>query len=177
MRIHSFRGLTGTAALLTLFLTAGCSYMGPSIRMYGTPRDIGSLVGDWSGEYVGDPDQGRRGSIFFRLAAEEGQAQGDVLMTRDGHPLRRDDGLPDQSAPHLVPHNEVLSISFVQVGDGLVDGVMDPYWDPDRETEARTSFRGRIRDGTIEGRFSTTYGNGASPTGGWWKVRRTPVRK
>ena len=160
---------------LTLLLAGSCASLAPPIRVQGSARDLERLSGQWRGEYVGDHDHRRRGTISFKLIAGEDYARGDVVMTPEGldQPYHRyqssDPGAPRTEPSHASP---VLTIRFVAIEDDEVHGVLDPYWDPDRLTEASATFHGRLRDNVIEGTFTTTYASGTAKTGGQWKVVR-----
>src|SRR5262245_55691648 len=98
-----FRTQLGIFAMVVL---CGCSYAAPPVRLSGVPRDFDRLAGEWVGEYIGDRDHRRQGSISFKLVAGEDHAHGDVLMTAAGfdhpyEPYRGDDFYP---RPHeLAP--------------------------------------------------------------------------
>ncbi len=134
-----------------------CTSLAPSIQMYGRLADLERLAGEWCGDYRGDRDHLRRGTITFKLVAGDHVARGGVLV------------MPDSVGE---PYHRVLPIRFVNTMDGAVNGVLDPYWDPDRETQAFATFRGEITDDMIEGTFSTRYANGAAEADGRWKITR-----
>lgn len=153
----------------------GCTFVAPAVPVQGTPAALELLSGEWWGEYVGDREHDRRGTIAFKLIAGEDHAHGDVLMVprdtvRPYEPYRDDESGRRTAEP--VSASRVLSIRFVAAGDGFVRGALDPYWDPDRRTEATATFRGRLRGDTIEGTFTTTYADGTPATGGRWTVAR-----
>jgi hypothetical protein len=169
----------GLLVLMPALLAAGCHYLGPPVRLYGTAADLEALVGEWSGEYVGTRQHGRNGSIFFTLAAGEENARGDVLMTPErSEPYRRYSGeQPFVQTGEPFPRDQVLTIRFVRANDGSITGRLEPYWDPDRRSEATSVFTGSLDGDRIEGTFTTTYASGAETTGGRWsvtRVRRTP---
>ena len=161
--------------IVWLAALAACSYGQPPIRVYGSPTDLERLAGQWSGEYRGDPDHPRRGSIAFTLKSGTHEAVGDVLMTPQGaSPYERyygDDegrrGTDARTAPV-----QVLGIRFVDVDGGRVSGRLDNFWDPDHRTSAYSIFTGRLADDVLEGRFTTIYSNGDQTSTGSWKVRR-----
>jgi len=168
----SFRVLLGAPMLAGLF---GCASLAPQFPVDGTRGDLERLSGDWQGEYVGDRDHGRHGSIAFRLIAGEEHAHGTVLMIPAGsdRPYQAYHGdefgrltqRPERSS-------RLLEIQFVNAAGGSVTGVLAPYWDPDHQTRASATFRGQLTDDTIEGSFTTTYANGSPLTRGRWSVRR-----
>lgn len=162
------------AAGVLLFLAAGCAYVAPTIQLQGTARDLERLSGEWLGEYVGDHDHRRRGSISFTLVAGDDFARGDVLMIPENldRPYRRYTD-PSVMRNEPMPQSSVLTIRFVIVDRDIVRGELDPYWDPDRSTGASASFVGRLTDDVIEGTFTTTYVSGLAQTGGRWKVVRS----
>jgi hypothetical protein len=165
--------LVGLAGVLAA--AVGCASAIPPVRMYGDERELGALVGRWSGDYVGDRIGTRRGSVFFELLRGEDHAHGDVTMIPEGgdQPYTR---YEPGTAPVGVEQQGVrfLSIRFIEVGDGIVSGTLDPYWDPDRRTQASSTFRGRVTDNVIEGTYVTTYRNGDPEVTGRWIVRRQP---
>jgi hypothetical protein len=163
------------AGMLALVLSWSCTYIAPPIRLQGSPRDLERLAGEWSGDYTGNHDHRRYGSITFKLVAGESQAHGDVLMIPEGlnRPYEPYDAGESQTQSHVASRSPTaLSIRFVNVSDGSVTGVLDPYWDPDRMTVATSTFRGQLTDNVIAGTFTTKYANGSAETGGQWKVTR-----
>ena len=167
------RLLLGVSAIA---LVSSCGFVAPRVELLGTPGGLARLSGEWWGEYTGDGDHARRGTIAFKLVAGEDHAHGDVVMSP------ADDDLPyrpyrdtDQhmSPQELARRSRVLEIRFVILSENLVSGVIEPYWDPDRHTQASTTFRGRLATDTIDGTFITRYASGSASTGGRWKVWRT----
>ena len=155
-------------------LTASCALAGPPVPVSGGTRDVSLLEGRWSGEYFGDADHLRHGTISFTLASSSRQARGRVLMHAEGLP-KPDGALGDtdpRQRPDSLPDTSVLTIRFVFVSDGVIAGELDPYWDPDRAARAVTAFRGSVDGGTISGTFQTRYANGSPTTAGQWRVRR-----
>jgi hypothetical protein len=140
----------------------------------GRAVDLKPLVGEWFGEYESTPPHPRRGTIAFTLAAGEGQAYGDVRMVPEGvlQPYERYRGEPVHSWVAPRSASESLAIQFVRAERDQVNGELEPYWDSDRDCQAFTSFRGRIKGRTIEGTFVTMYGRSAAETTGVWKVTR-----
>ena len=140
-------------------LVAGACALNPApVPVVGDSRDITSLTGEWLGEYRGQ-DNGRTGSILFRLAAGTDTAHGDVIMVP-----RASSGLaPDHPESHLVhAHTQVavsraLSIRFVDVTGRQITGVIDLYPSPDCECQLLTTFRGERRGNRIEGSFTTVH--------------------
>ena len=161
--------IVGIAAL------AACTYGQPPVRVYGSPMDLDRLTGQWSGEYRGDPDHLRSGSIAFTLKAGTHEAVGDVLMTPQGaSPYERYYG-DDESRRGVearVAPVQVLGIRFVDVDGREVSGRLDNFWDPDHRTSAHAIFSGRLGDDVLEGTFTTIYANGDRNSTGQWKVRR-----
>jgi len=166
------RTLLGVTAMV---LVSNCAFVAPRVEVLGTPRGLARLSGEWWGEYIGDRDHARHGSIAFKLVAGEDHAHGDVLMIPDGDSQpygRYQRNEPSTPLYEVAERSRVLEIQFVMVTQDTVSGVLGPYWDPDRQTEASAMFRGRLADGTIEGTFTTSYASGAARTGGRWKVWR-----
>jgi hypothetical protein len=144
-----------------------CVFHGPPVPVTGRPGDLEQLAGEWSGDYVGDHDHRRRGTIAFHLQAGATQAYGSVIMTPEG--LGR--------AYQRAESPRTLTIRFVHADGGTLVGALDAYWDPDRQSEATATFRGRLIDArTIEGTFTTRYATGAADTAGTWHVTRRPAR-
>jgi hypothetical protein len=164
-RSAMFKNIVVTVVVATM--AAGCGYVLPSIRLSGRSADLKPLVGEWSGEYESTPPHPRRGTIAFKLAAAEGQAYGDVRMVPEGvlQPYE-----PSWIAPRSA--SKSLAIQFVRADQDQVNGELEPYWDSDRDCQAFTSFRGRIKGRTIEGTFVTMYGRPLGETTGVWKVTR-----
>jgi hypothetical protein len=161
--------------ITAIVVVSNCAFVAPRVEVLGTPGGLARLSGEWWGEYIGDRDHARHGSIAFKLVAGEDHAHGDVLMIPEG--LGRPYGRNQWDEPGTPPHeleqrSRMLEIRFVMVTENTVNGVLGPYWDPDRQTEASATFRGRLADDTIEGTFTTSYASGAAKTGGRWKVWR-----
>jgi len=173
------RALFGAVALV---LTASCAFNGPPVPVSGTAADLEQLAGEWRGNYWGDANHGRSGTVMFRLVAGEDHAHGDVVMTAEGLDRPYQAYPPSQPlrSPQAVARStRALAIRFVRAGDGLVTGVLDKYWDPERSSDARTVFRGQFVDSqTIEGTFTPQYDTGTAATGGTWKATRaSPARR
>jgi hypothetical protein len=164
-------------ASILLLLTAGCAFVGPPVVVSGTAQDLARLEGSWSGNYTGDADHRRHGTINFTLQADGRQARGSVLMKAEDQPYAyqpfgRDPNVRQRPDPML--ETSVLSIRFVYVSTGEVVGELDPYWDPDRRVRAVTTFRGSIDGSFISGTFRTRYANGGASSEGRWTVTRRP---
>ena len=160
-------------AVVTAF-SVGCSYVLPAIRLTGRPGELEALVGEWSGHYESDAPFARSGTIWFKLAAGEDHAHGDVRMVPEGftRSYERYRGAPGPAGQDRPPTSESLAIRFVRAENNQVNGVLEPYWDPDRECQAWTSFRGRIEGKTIVGTFVSSYAKSLPETTGVWKVTR-----
>jgi hypothetical protein len=161
-------------------LVSGCASFSPPVRVEATPAALELLAGDWSGDYVGDDPQARRGTIVFKLVWGEDHAHGDVIMVPAGSTRAYERYHGDQP-PMPEPEgsrSQVLTIRFVRATDGpFITGQLDPYWDPDRRSRAFTSFRGTIGDGMISGTFETRFADAGAPeatTGRWKVVRQRP---
>jgi len=155
-------------------LSVACGYVLPAIRLTGRAADLEALVGEWSGHYESDAPYARSGTIWFKLAAGEDHAHGDVRMVPEGFTrgYERYRGGPGPAGHEFPPASESLAIRFVRAENNQVNGVLEPYWDPDRECQARTSFRGRIEGKTIVGTFVSIYARPLPETTGVWKVTR-----
>jgi hypothetical protein len=165
------------SAMLVVAVTAlsvACGYVLPAIRLTGRAADLEALVGEWSGHYESDAPYARSGTIWFKLAAGENHAHGDVRMVPEGFTrgYERYRGGPGPAGHEFPPASESLAIRFVRAENNQVNGVLEPYWDPDRECQARTSFRGRIEGKTIVGTFVSIYARPLPETTGVWKVTR-----
>jgi len=158
--------------LLTLMVT-GCALNPAPVPVVGDSRDISSLAGEWVGDYVGR-DNGRSGSILFRLAAGTDTAHGDVVMVPRGTTgFQPNDPQSLTLRQHAWAQNSVLSIRFVRVSGGLVSGAIDPYPSPDCECQLLTTFRGTLRGNRIEGTYTTRHVDCDMPIerGTWWAER------
>ncbi len=147
--------------------------------MDATAADVEMLNGEWFGDYLVDEPRGRRGTIVFKLIAEEDHAHGSVVMIPEGSTrayerYHGDAPVPIRAGATL---SQVLTIRFVRAIDGVVTGQLDPYWDPDRDCSASTLFTGSVQDGIIAGTFTTRFGTGVAEVSGRWKVTRSPVRQ
>lgn len=165
--------------LLGAALTVGaCASAAPPFDVYGSPGDLEQLAGKWAGEYVGDRDHVRRGSIAFDLAQGDDHAHGTVLMVPQGasgmyrrfEPGREGEAGPGRASAEAPV--SLLTIRFAWVSAGVVKGVLDSYWDPDRATAAITTFTGSADGKRMAGTFVTEYANRAPATTGTWAVRR-----
>lgn len=82
--------------------------------------------------------------------------------------------LPDRNTPwaQLAAQNQVLAITFVQVAAGTVRGRLDPYRDPVCGCTLATSFVGTIRNGVIEGTYTSNHVQTGRIAGGTWRAVR-----
>jgi hypothetical protein len=158
----------GVAALLTVW-NYGCGMALP-IALDGPPADLGRLVGQWEGRYMG-ARHSRSGSIAFTLVAGEDHAHGDVLMIPAGAE-RAYSRYPGRTLEPSAQFSQILTIRFVRASGGSVSGSLDPYWDPDGKCTAYTTFRGSVGDNVMQGTFTSTCDNGLVPAMGRWKVVR-----
>jgi hypothetical protein len=136
----------------------------------GSPADVESLAGEWTGTYT-SLDGGREGSIWFKLVSGEDHAHGDVLMTPQGRSQAYARYKPGEK-PGQSGASQFLSIRFVAVSKGEVSGALEPYWDPDCDCQAQTTYRGRQFENVFEGTFVTRLANGSTATGQWTAVRQ-----
>jgi hypothetical protein len=152
---------------------AGCTARSTPVPVMGSPADLAALAGEWRGSYeTTGTRSGRGGSIFFRLAAEQDTAYGEVVMV-----------LRAVGAPALVLHevdpwrdtppgSQVLEIRFVRSDAGTVTGVLEPYHDPECACTVVTRFSGRLVGDDIEGTFTSAQQQAGLTTGGNWRVTR-----
>jgi len=171
-----------TVASLVASLVAGsalaslpaCRTAPSPVPVVGSAADIGTLAGDWEGDYS-SPATGRSGSIAFRLVAGRDTAFGDVVMVPAGAsrplaPAVTPGGPPDATGARGATPAQVLTIRFVHIAADSVSGTLQPYEGPDCDCTLTTSFAGRVLGDRIEGTF-VTRGAGADQTGRW-TVRR-----
>ena len=140
-----------------------CSSAPRPVSVSGTPVDIQSLAGEWSGEYHADGG-GRQGTVVFKLAAGADSATGDVLMFPRALPSAEETTVRQ-------PLPQSLAIRFVRADHGKVNGVLSPYIDPDCQCRADTVFEGKLSGDTIEGTYNVAR-SGGDPITGTWKVKR-----
>ena len=161
------------AALALSVLAAGCASAPIAVPVVGSNRAIGSLAGEWSGDYHGR-ESGRNGSISFRLQAGDTVAFGDVLMIpRD----RERSGTVGERPVVAARMPALLTISFVRVADDAVSGMIEPYVDPDCDCMVITEFLGsRTSANELRGTFITRVVGGVGISSGRWSVKRTAPR-
>lgn len=159
-------GVSGGLAVLAVT----CSYRPPPVPVQGDPTSVTALEGEWWGSYEGR-ESGRAGSIFFRLDAGADTARGDVLMAPLGaiHPAGE---LERGGDPVSATPPPLLTIRFVRAAGTLVYGTLDEYLDPNCGCRVKTTFTGRLRDGEIEGTFTTVHLDGQARHSGTWNARR-----
>jgi hypothetical protein len=154
-------------------LVAACALNPAPVPVVGDSRDISSLAGEWVGDYRGR-DNGRSGSIVFRLAQGTDTAHGDVVMIpRAPAGIHTDDPASRLLQQHRGAQNLVLAIRFVRVSDGWVSGAIEPYPSPDCDCDLVTTFRGQRRGNRIEGTYETQHTDCRMPVerGTWWAER------
>jgi len=154
----SSRGLI----LATAGLTAACSATLPPVRLGGDSGSIAAMAGEWRGEYASG-ENGRSGSILFRLSAAGDSAFGDVLMMQR-QPAAL--AIGSAAAPEAGGMARPLTIRFVRIADGRVSGVLDPYPDPDCGCVVTTVFEGTVRGDRVRGTY-TVKGSSSTITGRW----------
>ena len=152
-------------------ISCGSSKPGP-VQVIGTPSDLTTLTGEWTGSYESRAT-GRSGSITFHLTADPKGAHGDVVMV----PRRQVDY--DQPAGQHVPmasSASVLSIEFVRIASGEISGRIATYADPEENgATLETHFTGRADGDWIEGTFVTYSVRSVAPLRGTWRAHRKPA--
>ena len=157
---------------LALFGIA-CALNPPPVPVEGSPRDVGALAGEWTGEYH-SAETGRSGSIWFRLEAGRDTAFGDVIMVPAGFATSRN--VPMGAEQHVAArHSQALTIRFVRASGGLVTGTIDLYPSPDCECVLLTRFAGEQTGDRISGSFTIHHSRheSAPQKGTWWVERKT----
>lgn len=156
--------------LLTLAASLACASTPETVPLVGSPGDVSSLVGEWSGEYDGG-SSGRSGNIVFVLRSATDTAHGDVMMIPRAY---GEQASPQgQRAPLALRSGQVLRIAFVRIAGGAVSGTLDPYTDPDCRCTVQTTFTGTVRGNTIEGTFVTRGSQLPREQTGRWRVTRS----
>ena len=160
------------ACFAAVALLAACATTpSPAVPIAGTPADVSTLVGDWTGEYR-SVESGRSGSIVFKLDARTDTARGDIAM------VSREAGMSQDDAVHIAMSrqaaNQVLTIRFVRITGTTVSGAIDPYQSPDCSCQLVTVFRGELKGNRMEGTFRTMHSGADLPTqqGTWWATRQ-----
>ena len=168
------RRCPGVILLVALMSAGGCAYRPRPVVLQAAPAEWKSMVGTWRGSYSTSNGR-RRGLIDFTLAAGDGQAYGDVLMipadSRDRYaPMQNGTGA--DGPRDVASTSKLLTIRFIRASDGRLMGAMTPYWDPDRGCEATATFYGAIREGRMEGTFTSMCAAGMQALKGRWTVER-----
>jgi hypothetical protein len=155
---------------------AGCAYLGPGVPVYGEGEEVAALTGVWEGEYESD-DDGRRGTLSFRLAADADSAYGEVVMLAE--PAGRADA-PDsvrgERPGPLAPRAERPRVRFVRVERATVAGTLDPYTDPACACLIQTTFQGTLDGDEIRGTFVSWRVSGGTLRRGTWEAERASER-
>jgi hypothetical protein len=150
-----------------------CALNPPPVPIVGSTKEVGTLVGEWVGEYQ-SVETGRSGSIWFKLEAGRDTASGDVVMVPAGATaLRNMPPVAETTVP--ARRSQSLTIRFVRVSGDLVMGTIDLYPSPDCECVLLTRFEGEHRGDRIAGSFTTQHsGHEMAPQKGtWWVKRKT----
>jgi hypothetical protein len=155
------RNRTLCGAILTVAISA-CAGP-PPIPVLGPKLDLDQLAGEWTGSYT-SPETRREGSLWFKLAAADDHAHGDVIMNPGDRSFAA-----VRSAERPAP--QLLSIRFAIVGGGEVAGALEPYQDPECDCEARTYYRGRLSGDALTGQFITRRQTGSVVRGTWRAIR------
>lgn len=161
--------VTTTAAIA--LIAAACAANPSPVHVVGGRNEIGTLAGEWTGEYT-SVETGRSGSISFTLRAGTDTAFGDVVMIpRALAPVPSETRVPSGATP-TAP--KVLTISFVRVSTNVVSGTLEPYPSPDCGCTLSTVFQGTIKGDRIEGKFTTIHSDHMAPQqqGTWWATRK-----
>lgn len=162
-RIHAAIGV------IALGFTAGCLTLPPPTPISGPRESVHSLVGEWSGYYVGKESQ-RSGSIEFVLLDGDSVAYGNVVMVPREYAMQ---DINRREEHHIVPPPRLLQITFVHVTDSELRGVLEPYMDPDCDCPVVTTFTGRTASkDKFFGTFVTRQVETAHEHTGRWEVQR-----
>jgi len=165
--------------ILTLLLLLGCvscasTSPAPRVRVSGTPQDLAALAGTWSGAYSSG-GTGRSGSIRFSLTAESDSARGEVIMQprRSNNTMgaTRQGGMPNTTTT-LPQAPTPIRIRFVRASGDSVTGQLASYIDPECGCPLSTTFFGRIKGNSIEGRYESVSTSGGERSNGTWHVKR-----
>jgi len=172
----AWRRFSPGVALIVLAASAAgrCASIPPPIRLDANAAAREALTGSWAGEYVGDEVDARRGTIAFRIYANDNDAYGEVRMRPNGSreaSARVQAANPTSGKVALQP-KEILTIRVIRARDGHITGELDRYWDPDRECRAKTTFEGTLSGNSISGTFETVYDAPIARTLGRWRVVR-----
>jgi hypothetical protein len=154
-------------------LMLACSGNIPPVPVIGTPQDLTTLAGEWTGRYEVSDGTPRHGEIYLNLNAGTDTARGSVLLTvrQFRTEMAQRDGQPAPMVPYR-PYNEAISIKFVRVKDGRVTGILDPYRDPYCGCTLTTTFTGRMKGDTISGNFRVRHSDSMAREAGRWRVIR-----
>jgi hypothetical protein len=158
------------AALLAALVLA-CAPRNP-VPVIAPADELARLAGDWDGHYRGD-DNGRSGSIDFRLMPGRDTAFGEVVMIPAGWDQAVEPVHGRQWDASGLPNPTSLGIAFVRLDDGKVSGLLDPYRDPECGCQLTTTFEGKLVGDTLLGRYSSHHHESGATTGGSWEAVRT----
>jgi len=163
--------LKGTAIAGLAAALAACAVPSPPVPVVGAPSDVAQLAGEWEGQYS-SVETGRRGSIFFHIAAGTDSSHGDVLMDPTVIGLRRAAGDPTAVGQTTVRPGQAIGITFVRVAGGRISGRLEPYTDPDCTCPLYTTFEGALKGDTLSGTYSSHHETGGYTQRGEWRVVR-----
>jgi hypothetical protein len=155
------------SAVVLTGLAMACASMPATVPVAGPPAALQQLSGEWFGEYSGGPG-GREGGLFFKLAAGDELAEGEVWMRVRG----------EVRPPYQIntPAVQPIAIQFVWIDESFVSGTLDLYRDPDTDCILLTTFRGRLEKDFIKGTFMTeNKTTGQMTSGSWSAMRVTPA--
>jgi hypothetical protein len=153
------------AALAVLAALVGCGGrtepVAAPVPVQGPSRDLRTLTGDWSGEFLSSAGD-RRGIVVFALGAGRDTAQGYVVV----------EALP---APRPSPDDGAMVLRFgtVVVAEGSIAGWIQSYPDFELGCPVDTWFEGRMAGDTLRGMFfAHPLAGDTVRRGTWWAARR-----
>lgn len=159
-----------------LFLLAGCTSSAPPVALVGSSSDLQQLAGNWHGTFR-NTELKRGGQIDFRMSAATDSAYGEVTMytERPDQPIWNRppgvDGVTNSGPSAQAP--VWMRIRFVRVEGGYVSGQMEPVFEPRCNCWTMAKFIGRLKDGHMEGSYTSRSRDGLFESSGSWQADRT----